>query len=316
MKFRTEVDLPPSEKKIGAEDQVFSIGSCFSSEISALLSMGQIQTLCNPFGTLFNPYSINKALKKTTSSDYYVEKQLVSFGDQTMSLDHHTAFDSADAKDTLKKINTQVQTAHQFLKGSKWILITYGSSFVYEFLPQKRYVANCHKIPAKYFEKKLLSHEEIVNAMAESIGLLNDICPQEVQILMTVSPVRHTKDGMPENSLSKAKLLTAVHEVVSHFSNCTYLPVYEILLDDLRDYRFYREDLIHPNSQAINYIWEKFSERYFSAETLNFVKENFKIGQALQHKPLDISSPKYLEFVRRIEQKIQIQQSRVSHKIF
>lgn len=316
MKFRTEVEIPNSDKKIEVEDQIFSIGSCFATEMSALFKSGQIQTFSNPFGTLFNPFSINNAVKKLHNANHYSEEDLVRFNEEVLSLDHHTSFNSRFVHQTLEKINNQIEAGNQFLQNSNWIIITYGTSFIYEFLPKKKLVANCHKIPGKYFEKRLLTHLEITDSIYETVTNLTDICKENVQILFTISPVRHTKDGMVENNLSKSKLISALHEILPQFENCHYLPVYEILMDDLRDYRFYKEDLIHPNNQAIQYIWEKFRNAYFSNETQDFVTENFKIAKALEHQSLDNKNPKFLEFQQNLKNKIASQQSKVKHKIF
>lgn len=316
MKFRTEVEIPNSEKKIEIEDEIFSIGSCFATEISGLLETGQIQSLNNPFGTIFNPYSINKAVQKLHDSEFYKEEDLITFNDEFISLDHHTNFDFPFIHQTLEKINSEIETGNLFLQNTNWIIITYGTSFIYEFLPKKKLVANCHKIPQKYFEKRLLTWEEIYTSITETILNLNDICKENVQILFTVSPVRHTKDGMVENNLSKAKLISGIHEVIENFENCHYLPVYELLMDDLRDYRFYKDDLIHPNSQAVNYIFEKFGNAYFSDETKKFITENFKINQSLNHKTSDKNNPKYQEFLKKLNERISEQQKKVKHKIF
>ncbi|WP_027377486.1 GSCFA domain-containing protein [Kaistella palustris] len=316
MKFRTEVSIENSAEKIEPDDRIFSVGSCFSSEMSALFETGQLQSLCNPFGTLFNPYSINTALRKLHDSAFYTEEDLIAYNDAFISLDHHTSFTTGFAHQTLEKINTQIERGNYFLQNTKWVLITYGSSFIYEFLPKKKYAANCHKIPGKYFEKKLLTHLELTDSVYETIVSLKDICREDVQILFTVSPVRHTKDGMTENTLSKAKLFTALHEIILQFDNCHYLPVYEMLLDDLRDYRFYKDDLIHPNSQAIQYIWEKFGAAYFSDETKDFITENFKIAKALAHRPLDDKSLKHQQFLELLKEKMKLQQAKVKHRIF
>ena len=316
MKFRTEVQIPVSETALEIDDRVFSIGSCFSSEMSDLLKTGQIQTLNNPFGTTFNPYSINQALKKLHNAEVYTEDDLIKFGEEVISLDHHSKFNSRFVHQTLDKINAEIEVGNRFLQDANWVMITYGTSFIYEFLPKKKLVANCHKIPGKYFEKRLLTHLEITDSIYETVTVLKDICKENVQILFTVSPVRHTKDGMVENNLSKAKLIAAIHEILPQFENCHYLPVYEILMDDLRDYRFYKEDLIHPSRQAVQYIWEKFGSAYFSDETMDFVEENFKIAKALEHKSADEKSPKHQEFLSTIEKRIAAQQTKVKHKIF
>ena len=316
MKFRTEVQIPVSDTALEIDDRVFSIGSCFASEISDLLKTGQIQTLNNPFGTIFNPFSINQAVKRLYHSEFYAEDDLIKFNEEVISLDHHSKFNSRFVHQTLERINAEIELGNHFLQETNWVIITYGTSFVYDFLPKKKLVANCHKIPGKYFEKRLLTHLEITDSVYETVTLLKDICKENVQILFTVSPVRHTKDGMVENNLSKAKLIAAIHDILPQFENCNYLPVYEILMDDLRDYRFYKEDLIHPSRQAIQYIWEKFGSAYFSDESMDFVEENFKIAKALEHKSADEKSPKHQEFLSTIEKRIAAQQTKVKHKIF
>lgn len=316
MKFRTEVEIPVSDKRISVEDHVFSIGSCFATEISDLLAKGQIQTLNNPFGTVFNPYSLNYSLKKLHASGFYAEEDLIKYNAEIISLDHHSSFNSRFLHQTLDHINAKIEEGNSFLQNTNWVIITYGTSYIYEFLPKNKLVANCHKIPAKFFNKRFLSHLELTDSIYETITLLNDICEDDVQILFTVSPVRHTKDGFSENNLSKAKLSTAIHEILPQFGNCHYLPVYEIMMDDLRDYRFYKEDLIHPNRQAIQYIWEKFGDAYFSDDTKEFVDENFKITKALEHRPSDEKDPKHQKFLQNLKSKISQQQTKVKHKIF
>lgn len=316
MKFRTEVDIAQNLKKIEIEDSIFSVGSCFASEMSDILAQGQLQTLNNPFGTIFNPFSIKNAIARIHDAHYYTEEDLISYNDLFISLDHHTSFDLNFAHKTLERINTELENANVFLQNTKWVLITFGTSFIYEFEPKQKLVANCHKIPQKFFKKRLLSHLEITDSIYETITHLKDICLEDVQILFTVSPVRHTKDGMVENQLSKSKLITAIHEMIPQFENCYYLPVYEILMDDLRDYRFYKEDMIHPSSQAIQYIFEKFGNAYFSDDTKHFITENFKINTALQHRTSDDKNPKYIQFQHELSKRIEVQRSKVKHKIF
>ena len=316
MKFRTEVSIPGSTVKIAPHHRIFSIGSCFASEMEALLNRAQLQTCSNPFGTLFNPFSVNTAVKRIHSADAYEEEELISYGGQVISLDHHSSFNSKYAHQTLQKINGQIESSNQFLRGTDWMIITYGTSFIYDFLPRNRPVANCHKIPGKFFRKRLLSHLELTDSVYETLSLLRDIALPGVQIVLTVSPVRHTKDGMTENTLSKAKLITAIHEILPQFENCHYLPAYEILMDDLRDYRFYKDDLIHPSPQAIRYIWEKFGEAYFSEEMKDFVTENFKLVKAAEHRPADPQDPAYADFKQNLKEKMAAQQAKVKHRIF
>ena len=316
MKFRTEVHIENAEKKILLTDRIFSVGSCFAAEMSELLKNGQMQTLCNPFGTIFNPFSLNVALKNLHDCKIYKEEDLIVYNEDYISLNHHSSFNSNYAHKTLEKINQNIELGNQFLQKTNWVLITFGTSFIYEFLPKNQLVANCHKIPQKFFNKRFLTDEELKNSITETIENLKDICENDVQILFTVSPVRHTKDGMVENQLSKSKLICALHEILPNFENCHYLPIYEIVNDDLRDYRFYKEDLIHPNNQAIQYIWEQFGNAYFSDEVKNFINENYKIKASIEHRPNDDNSPKHKEFLEKLQEKIKIQQSKVKHKIF
>lgn len=316
MKFRTEVEINESEKKINVEDCIFSIGSCFATEMHQKFSDGQIQSLNNPFGTIFNPYSVYQAIQQVYDAREYQENDLILANDNYISLDHHSSFDSRYAHKSLEKINQNIEEANQFLQNTSFVIITFGTSYIYEFLPKNKLAANCHKIPQKFFNKRFLSHQELTESIHKTIDILKDICKNDVQILFTVSPVRHTKDGIVENQLSKSKLITAIHESILGKENCHYLPVYEILMDDLRDYRFYKDDLVHPNSQAVQYIWEKFGNAYFSDETKVFINENNKIITALNHKTSDEKNPKYQEFLDKINLRIKEQQKKVKHKIF
>ncbi|CAA7194688.1 GSCFA domain-containing protein [Chryseobacterium potabilaquae] len=316
MKFRTEVAIKESEKKIEVEDKIFSIGSCFASEMSDLFQKGQLQAVNNPFGTIFNPFSIRNAITILHDSQFYSQDDLIAYEDEFISLDHHTSFDTRYLHQTLSKINEKIELGNRFLQETNWVIITYGTSFIYEFLPKKKLVANCHKIPQKFFKKRLLTHQELMDSISSTIVSIKDICKEGVQILFTVSPVRHTKDGMVENQLSKSKLITALHDTIHRYNDCMYLPIYEIVMDDLRDYRFYKEDMIHPNSQAVNYIFDKFGSAYFSNNTKDFIKENFKINKALEHKTEDQQNPKYIEFKEKLNQRIEKQREKVKHEIF
>ncbi|MDR7694778.1 GSCFA domain-containing protein [Riemerella anatipestifer] len=316
MNFRTEVNLTPSSKKIEITDQVFSIGSCFASEMSNRLSEGQIRCVNNPFGTLFNPFSIANALEKIVHSEYYQEKDLVNHRGYFLSLDHHTSFDGISETTTLDKINTELANAHLFLKNASWVIITLGTSFIYEYLPTGQKVANCHKMPNTLFNKRMLSDEEVQTYIKKAIELINQHSLNTINILFTVSPVRHTKDGMVENQLSKSRLINALHQVVAMYPNAHYLPIYEILMDDLRDYRFYKSDLIHPNERAIDYIFDKFIKAYCTEDTQKFIIDNQKIISALRHRPTHTEHPDYLKFTDNLKQKIQEQQAKVNFKIF
>ena len=316
MLFRTEIQLAESKQKIQAEDRIFSIGSCFATEMASIFASGQLQTCNNPFGTIFHPVAVNNALKRIYEGKEYTEEDFIYHLGRYISLDHHTSFDDQYLHKSLDRINRSFNKAVEFLREAKWVIITYGTSWIYEFIEQNKIVANCHKIPQKHFTKRLLTHLEITDAISETINILKDISSQDLQVLFTISPVRHIKDGITENQRSKSLLNTAVHELVEVSEHCEYLPVYEILMDDLRDYRFYKEDLIHPNNQAVQYIWEKFSKAYLTPETLDFIKENLKINQALQHRPIQEKGEEYQAFRDKLKERIAVQQEKVHHDIF
>lgn len=316
MKFRTEVEIAPSTQKIQIEDRIFSIGSCFTSELNQRLSDGQLQTLHNPFGVIFNPYSIRNAFERIVTQQYYTEEELIFHNGKAISLDHHTDFDYPNLQETLHHINQNIDDAHRFLKNAQWIIITYGTSFIYDYLPTHQLVANCHKIPNHQFSKRLLTDEELRNNINKTIELLQQFTENKVQILFSISPVRHTKDGIVENQWSKAKLINALHTVLEQQSNAHYLPIYELLMDDLRDYRFYKNDMIHPSTQAVDYIFDKFQSAYFSPETQEFIKDNIKIINGLKHRPKSTTSEEYRQFLNQLQQKIQHQQTKVNFRIF
>jgi len=316
MNFRTEISLKEPLEKIKTEDCIFSIGSCFAQEISTFFTKGQIRNLNNPFGTLFHPIAIRNALKSVMENRIYTEEDLVKFNSKYISFDHHSYFDKSNINDALELINQKIREAHLFLKKSNWIIITLGTSWIYEEEKSAKIVANCHKIPQKHFSKRILTSFEISDALQDIIRLVESNRQENVKILFTVSPVRHLKDGIVENQLSKSLLLAAIHEIVQMHDCCEYLPVYEILMDDLRDYRFYKEDLIHPNSQALQYIWEKFSKVYIEENALQFIHENFSIQKALEHRFFDENSQESQDFKSRLKEKILAQQKKVKHAIF
>ncbi|MDL1913659.1 MAG: hypothetical protein FDW93_03935 [Bergeyella sp.] len=316
MKLTTPVDISPSEILVGPEDRIFSIGSCFAQELARILSLGELQVLSNPYGTLFSPCAIERALRRIRNADLYTEKDLIIYENYYISLDHHSSFDSPYLANTLENINAKIENSHSFLRGTQWVIITLGTSWIYEFLPQGRGVSNCRKIPQRFFSRRLLGAEEIYLALENSILHIQAICPENVQLLFTVSPVRHSKEGMIENQRSKSLLISVLHEVIEPLQYCHYIPVYEIMMDELRGYRFYKEDMIHPSTQSISYIFEKFSKAYFSEDTDEFVKENLKIHQAFSHKPKDKNDFAHQAFLDKIQRRIKVQQQKVKHKIF
>lgn len=316
MKLRTEVHIPESARRLQPTSRIFSIGSCFAENMHSLLKNGQLQSLCNPFGTLFSPIAILTALRRIVGKKLYQESDLVEYGGSYISLDHHPRFDEVTPSRALEKMNKSLVAAHDFLKTAECVIITLGSAFTYKFLPKDVWVSNCHKIPAKFFEKILITENDIREVMLQISQLLVEFCGPQVQILTTISPVRHTKDGFSGNQRSKGRLMNGLLDAVAEDPRLQYLPVYEIMMDDLRDYRFYNDDLIHPSPLALEYIYEQFERAYFSENLKDFLHENRQISAALSHRPSQPDSPEHRNFLLKISERIQAQQKKVSHIIF
>lgn len=276
--FRTLIQIKPAENKISYATKLFFIGSCFSENISQQLNNLKFTTLSNPYGIIFNPISIKKALQEIVEKKQYTNEDLVFHNELYHSMQHHGRFSTTTKKETLSLINSSTSESHIFLKEATHVFITLGTAWVYEY--QNEIVANCHKIPNKEFIKKLLSLNEVtltLNEIIRSIKVLNSTA----KIVFTLSPVRHLKDGMQENSISKGILRAAIAAI-----EADYFPSFEIMMDDLRDYRFYEADMLHPNKQALDYIFEQFSHCYLNEETMKLMQRIQKYNTALNHRPL------------------------------
>jgi len=213
-----------------------------------------------------------------------------------LSLQHHGSYSNSNKTECLQTINQSISSSNKQLKKASYLFVTFGSAWVYK---HEKYgvVANCHKIPAKHFSKRLLKEEEIVAAYTSLIKSIKG-SNEEINIVFTVSPVRHVKDGLWENNLSKSVLHLSIKELTENFDNCSYFPAYEIVMDELRDYRFFKDDLVHPTDLAVNYVWEKFSMSYFSKETIALIGNIQKIKQAATHKPFDFDSENHQQFIK------------------
>lgn len=303
--FRTAITIPQAKHKIDLKKPILSIGSCFSRLIGQKLLNHKFSILLNPFGTLFNPITIFDLLeisiknqKPSVFADLYIKSQSL-----WKHYCLHSDFASLSKIDLDNSINQTFQDVHDFFEipEEKVILMTLGTAWVYNLKETQTTVANCHKTPASFFDKKLLTLEVIEHSFEKLIHLLQQ---KNVKVILTVSPVRHIKEGLANNQISKAILRLFCENMSQKYDVIDYFPSYEIMLDDLRDYRFYASDLIHPNETAENYIWQKFQETYFDNETQVFVKNWQKILKQLQHKPLYIS-PAYLDFLEKTLLKLQ-----------
>ncbi len=289
--FRTE--LKPQKASFGIDYQCFTlgIGSCFIENIGAMLDARQLPFLQNPFGIVYNPLSIAKqltaitAVESDTESYFFSEKDLFQHNDLWGSLQHHGRFLGENSDIVLKNINDSLEMARSFYKKTNRIVLTLGTANVFIWKQTGEVVANCHKLPPQYFEQNRLTVEEIIESFKpvfEKIFSQNTDC----QIIITVSPIRHIRDRLVENNRSKAVLLLAADALSQLFDKVYYFPAYEIMMDDLRDYRFYERDMIHPNAVAIEYIWQFFSETFFDTKTKNIIQEVEKINAMLAHRPL------------------------------
>lgn len=296
MKLRTELEIKPSEFKITHNSHILGIGSCFVKETGDRLSAAKFDVMVNPFGTLFHPQAIENALMRILSLSYYSSDEIFNHGELFFSWDHHTSFSRTSAKETLLHINSELEKANDFLQKTDCVILTFGTAWIYKIKDTGLFVANCHKVPSAVFEKHLLTEKQIISSIKNCFDLIYDINPN-AHIIATVSPVRHTRDGIVENSLSKAKLISALHQLTGHYKNVEYFPAFELLNDDLRDYRFYADDLIHPNQMAVNYIWQKFSSAYFDENTMKKIEAVNKIKSALEHLPLNSKTIAYREFL-------------------
>lgn len=289
------------------------IGSCFSEHIFDYLQAAKFQACNNPNGNLFNPVSICSAIETYIENKQYHETDLFQFNELWHSWDHHSRFSDTQLEKTLEKINRSQQAAHNFLQKAQWLIITLGSAFTYELVDESfarqaigakpTIVANCHKVPANKFNKKLRSVEEILSELGNLLYRLQLFNP-ELKLIFTISPVRHLREGFVDNNRSKAILINAVQQLVEKFDGVYYFPAYELVIDDLRDYRFFAEDMVHPNYLATEYVWQAFEKACIHAGEHSFITEMEKLHAARGHKPLHPDTESFKTFLAAHQRKI------------
>ena len=302
MKFHFAFDIPKLSPPIDHTQKLFLIGSCFTENIGEKLRKYKFDVLENSHGILFNPFSVAEAFDDYVHEKYYTVDDIFHFNEGWHSWKHHSRYSALTPDEALKKINNAVSHTHKFLKTADYAMITLGSAWVYKltdkapvFQPGK-VAANNHKAPADWFSRELLKPGETIQIIENCIQQLLQFNP-ELKIIFTISPVRHLREGVVENNKSKAALIHAVHEIIAKNENLYYFPAYEIVIDDLRDYRFYAEDLVHPNYQATQYVWEKFITACMSEKTKALLEEIHSINLAYQHKPFNASSGQHKKFL-------------------
>lgn len=310
MDFRIPVEIPPYPFRIGPSDRGLVVGSCFAAHIGGWLRSGKMPLCVNPFGVLYNPASISQALERLASGRLFGEDELFENNGLWHSFGHHGDFSGQDRETTLAKINHALTDGTAALTKADYLMLTLGTAWVYEW--QGKVVANCHKLPAREFTRRRLSVAEIVGMLAEQI----DRWPEK-KVILTVSPVIHRGDGMVENQLSKSSLIVAAHELVSRFpERVSYFPAYEIVTGELRDYRFYAEDMCHPSPLAVGVVRERFAEGLLSPEAVSLVADAAELRRAMDHRPLHQESMEYERFRAKMRQKAETLQRRYKNADF
>ena len=286
MEFRTTVKTGENRGWLHHSDNVVLLGSCFSDNIGAKMHGALFNATVNPMGTLYNPMSIARAVQRLINNEPVAGLDLFMQGGVWNSYDFHSRHSMPDKQATLDRMNSRIDQGHKALQEARLLTITMGTAIVYRLKTTGEVVANCHKVPQHEFERKMASVNEMVRTLDEMLKALHTFNPG-LRIILTVSPIRHIADGLDVNSLSKASLRVAIHEVmIKHRDYCDYFPAYEIMLDDLRDYRFYSSDMVHPSDVAVEYIWQAFQATYLDDRSALAVARCERIHKRLQHRPM------------------------------
>jgi hypothetical protein len=300
MQLLTHVPVIPLEPPISYQAKVFSMGSCFAEHMSEKLRYFGFDSDANPFGIIFNALSMQRLVERIVQQQAFTEADIFFHNELWQSYEVHSALSSTEATAYLANLNTQLKASRDYLEKATHCIFTLGTSWVYTH--QGKVVANCHKVPQSQFEKKLLSTAETLSGLSQMVALVRELNPS-IQFIFTVSPVRHIKDGFTENHISKGNLLQAIYNVQQN-TNDYYFPAYEIVMDELRDYRFFAADMIHPNPLAIDYIWERFSIHAIDSSCGLIMKEVAEIKRALHHRPQHQNTQAWAQFQYQLEQKI------------
>lgn len=315
MKLQTEIPLKPEENQIDYSSKILLLGSCFSENIGEKFDYFKFRNLQNPFGVIFNPISIEKLIVRAIENIDFSNEDIFQHNEIWKCFEAHSELAALDKTEFLNNLNSALKNLREALFSSTHIIFTYGTSWVYRHLESGEIVANCHKLPQQNFTKELLSIETISKSIQNIFDRISEINPKAT-IINTVSPVRHIKDGFTENTLSKAHLISAIHHSLSlraQSRSLCYFPSFEIMMDELRDYRFYTEDMLHPNSTAIEIIWEKFSKVWISSKAEALQKEIVSIQTGLNHKPFNPKSEEHLQFSEKLQKKIVSIQNKFPH---
>ncbi len=315
MQFRTRIPLISRTPKIDYNSKIFLLGSCFVENIGGKLNYFKFQSLQNPFGILFHPVAIEKFLDRVASGYNYSEEDVFYHNERWHCFETHSVLSHSVKNELINNLNAKLQQALTFLKDASHFIITPGTAWGYNHIEKQEIVANCHKLPQRKFKKELSSVKDVKKSLENCISHIRSI-NADINIIFTVSPVRHLKDGFIENQWSKANLLSAMHQITYQSKVNSYFPSYEIMMDELRDYRFYKEDMVHPSALAVTYIWERFVEVYFSSANLSTMEEVEKIQRRLEHRAFNENSEAHQKFLSLLQFKIQDLKVRFPHMQF
>jgi hypothetical protein len=304
MDFRTQLPIPKSSHPIDYNAKIVSLGSCFAENMGEKFNYFKLQNTINPLGIIFNAVSIEKIIDRAINEIVFTEEDIFFYNERWHCFDVHSDMSTVNSSELIRNLNAIVKSTQQQLREATHIIITYGTSWVYRERETESVVANCHKVPQKQFKKELLTIESNKESIEKTIDLIHSVNPN-CSLIFTVSPVRHIKDGVVENQVSKAHLISAIYQTISAKPETTsYFPSYEIMMDELRDYRFYAEDMLHPSQVAIDYIWKRFKATSISESAFLIMDEVESIQRSLSHKPFNPNSESHLKFEAKLKEKI------------
>jgi lysophospholipase L1-like esterase len=312
MKFTTRIDISKNHNPIDYNSKIVSMGSCFAENMGDKFQYFKFQSATNPFGIIFNPVSIEKIIRRVVEQDFFTENDIFFHNERWHCYEVHSDLSHSNPEELLENLNQILRDTKKQLQEATHVIITYGTSWVYRNIEKDTIVANCHKVPQKQFTKELLTVGTIKASVENTMRLIQSVNPN-CNFIFTVSPVRHIKDGFVENQWSKANLITAIHDKLSteHLSRklsglntVNYFPSYEIMMDELRDYRFYAEDMLHPSQMAVDYIWKRFKETTISETVYATMDVVEGIQKSLQHRPFNPHSASHKKFELNLQAKI------------
>ena len=304
MNFTTKIPIQKSNFPINYNSKILLLGSCFGENMGEKFHYFKFQATINPFGIIFNVVSLEKLIHRSVENRKFNENDIFYHNELWHCFEVHSKLSNPNKEVFLNNLNSILELTNRYISSLTHCIITLGTSWVHRNIESKEIVANCHKVPQKQFTKELLSINQIEESLQSVVSLIHSVNPN-CNFIFTVSPVRHIKDGFIENTISKAHLISAIYKIITHHSSpINYFPAYEIMMDELRDYRFYAEDMLHPNQMTIDYIWIQFFENYISESEFEIMNEICDIQRALKHRSFNPNSESHLKFLANLKLKV------------